>query len=94
MQELRKARPELCSLEKSGGERNFGFARCLNRASKTRGERLTGGEGTGAGSRVMVGVGVELVISWVSCCSWAVRPTRVVLMACSKMFCHLVSSWR
>ena len=94
MQELRKARPELCSLEKSGGERNFGFARCLNRASKTRGEGLTGGEGAGARGRAIVGAGAGLVMSWVSCCSWAVRPARVVLMTCSEMFCHSVSSWR
>ena len=42
----------------------------------------------------MVGAGVELVMSWVSCYSWAIRPARIVLMACSEMFCRSVSSWR
>jgi len=30
---LRKARPELCSPEKSGGEGSFGLVRCLDRAA-------------------------------------------------------------
>jgi len=94
MQKLRKARPELRLPEKSGGERSFGLAHCLDRASETRGKKLIGGEGTDARDRAMVRVGAELVMSWVSCCSWAIRPTRVVLMACSKTFCHSVSSWR
>jgi len=94
MQELRKAQPELCSLEKSGGEKSFGLAYCLDRASKTRGEGLTGEEGAGARGRAMVRAEAGLVMSWMSCCSWAVRPMRVVLMACSETFCRSVSSWR
>jgi len=92
MQELRKARPELCSPEKSRGERSFDLAHCLDRASETGSRELIGEEGAGAGGRVMVRVGAGLVMSWVSCCSWAIRPTRVVLIACSKTFCHSVSS--
>ena len=91
---MKKAQLELCSLEKSGGEGSFGLACCLDRASGTRGGGLTGGEGAGAGGRAIVGAGAGLVMSWVSCCSWAVRPARVVLMACSETFCHSVSSWR
>jgi len=68
MQELRKAQLELCLLEKSGGEGSFGLAHCLDRASKTRGG-LTGGEGAGAGGRAIVGAGMGLVMSWVSCYS-------------------------
>ena len=75
-------------------EGSFGLAYCLDGASGTGGEELTEGEGTGAGGRVMVRVGAGLVMSWVSCCSWAIRPTRVVLMACSETFCRSVSSWR
>ena len=94
MQELRKAQPKLCSLEKSGGDGSFGLTCCLDGAFRTRGGGLTGEEGADARGGAMVRVGVGLVMSWVSCCSWAIRPMRVVLMACSKMFCHLVSSWR
>ena len=90
---MKKAQPELYSPEKSGGERSFGLAHCLNRTSRTGGGGLTG-EGADAGGRAMVGAGAGLVMSWVSCCSWAVRPVRVVLMACSKTFCHSVSSWK
>ena len=91
MQKLRKARPELRLPEKSGRERSFGLAHCLDRASETGGKELIGGEGTDTRGRAIVRVGAELVMSWVS---WAIRPTRVVLMACSKTFCHSVSSWR
>ena len=94
VQELRKARLKLCSPEKSGGKGSFGLAHCLDGTSGTRGEGLTGGEGVGARGKMMVGVGAELVISWVSCCSWAVRPTRIVLMVCSETFCCSMSSWR
>jgi len=73
---------------------SFGLAHCLDRASGTRGGGLTGGEGTGARGRVMVGAEAGLVMSWMSCCSWAIRPARVVLITCSEMFCCLVSSWR
>jgi len=92
MQELRKAQPELRSLEKSEGEGSFGLAYCLDRVSKTGGGGLTGGEGAGARGRAIVRAEVGLVMSWVSCCSWAVRPMRVVLMACSETFCRSVSS--
>jgi len=37
IQELKKARPELYLPEKSGGERSFGLAYCLDRAAGTRG---------------------------------------------------------
>jgi len=70
VQELKKAQPELCSLEKSGGEGSFGLAYCLYGVSRTRGGGLTGGEGVGTRGGAMVRVGVELVMSWVSCCNW------------------------
>jgi len=63
MQELRKAQPELCSLEKSGEEGSFGLVCYLDRASETRGGGLTGGEGAGAGGGAMVGAEAELVMS-------------------------------
>ena len=92
MQELKKAQPKLCSPEKSGGERSFGLAHCLDRVAGTRGGGLTGGGGASTRGRVMVRVGAGLVISWVSCCNWAVSPTRVVLIVCSETFWHSVSS--
>ena len=51
VQELRKARPELRSLEKSRGEGSFGLVRCLDGAAGTGEGGLTGGGatvGTGA----------------------------------------------
>jgi len=68
MQELRKARPELCFLKKSGREGSFGLARCLDKAARAREGGLTGGGDTGIGGRATVGAGVGLVISWVICC--------------------------
>jgi len=66
---LRKARPKLYSPEKSGGERSFGLARCLDEAAGAEKGDVTGGGDTGIRGRAMVGVGAELVISWVICCS-------------------------
>jgi len=43
MQELRKARPELRSPEKSGGEGSFGLVRCLDGVAGTGEGGLTGG---------------------------------------------------
>jgi len=63
VQELKKAQLELHSLEKSGGKGSFGLARCLDGASRTRGEGPTEGEGAGAGGEVMVGAGAGLVMS-------------------------------
>jgi len=51
VQELRKARPELCSPEKSRGEGSFGLVHCLDGAAGTGEGGLTGGGatvGTGA----------------------------------------------
>ena len=88
---MKKARPELHSPEKSGREGSFGLACCLDRASGTGGGGLIE-EGMGVRGEAMVRAGAGLVMSWVSCYSWAVRSMRVVLMACSETFCHLVSS--
>jgi len=55
MQELRKARPELRSPEKSGGEGSFGLVRYLDRAAGTGEEGLTGGRDVDIGGRVTVG---------------------------------------
>jgi len=56
---LKKARPELCSLEKSGGERSFGLACYLDGAARTGGGGLTDGEGADTEG----GAGVGLVMS-------------------------------
>ena len=56
VQELRKARPELHLLEKSGGEGSFGLICCLDRADRTGEEGLTGGRDVGMGSRATIGV--------------------------------------
>jgi len=40
----------------------------------------------GIGGRVTVGTGAGPVISWMSCYNWAVRSTRVVLIACFEAF--------
>jgi len=47
MQELRKARPELCSLEKSRGEGSFGLVHCLDGTAGTGEGGLTGGRDGG-----------------------------------------------
>ena len=63
VQELKKAQLELCSPEKSGGERSLGLACCLDRAAGTIGGGLTEGEGVGIGGRVTVKARAGLVIS-------------------------------
>jgi len=63
VQELKKARPELRSLEKSGKEGSFDLACCLDRVAGTGGGGLIGGGGTGMGGEAMVGVEVGLVMS-------------------------------
>jgi len=60
MQELRKACPELCLPEKSGGEGSFGLVRCLDGADRTGKEGLTGGRDEGIGGGATVGVGVVM----------------------------------
>jgi len=57
MQELRKARPELRSPEKSGREGSFGLVRCLDRTAGTGEGGLTGGGDGGIGGGATVGVG-------------------------------------
>ena len=69
VQELRKARPELRSPEKSGGEGSFGLARCLDEAAGAGEGGVTRGGDTDIGGRAIVDIGAELVISWVTCCS-------------------------
>ena len=69
---------ELRSPEKSGGEGSFGLVCCLDGAAGTGEGGLTGGRDVGIRGRTTVGAGA--VMSWVSCCSWAVRPTKVALM--------------
>jgi len=69
VQELRKARLELHSLEKSGGERSFGLAHCLDEVARAGEGGVTRGGETGIGGGATVDAGVELVISWVICCS-------------------------
>jgi len=51
IQELRKARPELCSPEKLGGEGSFGLIHCLDRAAKTGEGRITGEGDMGIGGQ-------------------------------------------
>ena len=57
VQELRKARPELCSPEKSGGEGSFGLVHCLDGVDGTGEGGLTGSGdgGIGGGATVRVG---------------------------------------
>jgi len=63
MQELRKARPELRSPEKSGGERSFGLARCLDRAAGAGEGGATEGRDMGIGGRATAGAGAGPVMS-------------------------------
>jgi len=63
VQELKKAQPELCSPEKSGGEGSFGLVRCLDGAARTGEEGLTRGEDMGIGGRAAVGAEAGLVMS-------------------------------
>ena len=60
VQELRKARPELRSPEKSGGEESFGLVCYLDRVDRTREGGLTGGRDMGIGGRVTVGARVVM----------------------------------
>jgi len=60
VQELKKARPELRSLEKSGGERSFGLVRCLDRAVGTGEEGLTGGRDVGIEGEATGGAGAVM----------------------------------
>jgi len=61
VQKLKKASPELCSPEKSGGEGSFGLVRCLDGVDGTREGGLTGDRNVGIGGGVTVGV--EAVMS-------------------------------
>jgi len=69
IQELRKARLELRSPEKSGEEGSFGLARCLDEAAGTEERGLTGERDIGVRVGAAVGTEAELVISWVICCN-------------------------
>jgi len=60
MQELRKARLELHSLEKSGREESFGLIHCLDGVDGTREGGLTGGGDMGMGGGVTVGAGAVM----------------------------------
>ena len=60
VQELRKARPELRSLEKSGGEGSFGLICCLDGMDRTREGGLTGGRDVGIRGRATVGAGAVM----------------------------------
>jgi len=63
IQEFKKARPEVCSLEKLGGEGSFGLVRCLVGADGTREGGLTRGGDVVIGGGATVGAGAGLVIS-------------------------------
>jgi len=63
VQELKKARPELRSPEKLGGEGSFGLVCCLDWVDGTGEGGLTGGRDVGIGSRATVGAGAGPVIS-------------------------------
>ena len=60
VQKLRKARLELHSLEKSGGEGSFGPVCCLDGAAGTGEGGLTGDGDRGIGGRVTVGAGAVM----------------------------------
>ena len=63
VQELRKAHLELRLPEKSGGERSFGLACCLDKAARAGEGGLTRGGDAGIGGRATVGAKAGLVIS-------------------------------
>ena len=63
IQELKKARLELCLLEKSGRERSFGLAHCLDGATRTERGKLTGRGGVDTGGEKTVGAGGGPVMS-------------------------------
>jgi len=60
IQELKKARPELRSPEKLGGEGSFGLIRCLDGAVGTGEGGLTGGGDVGIGGGATVGAGAVI----------------------------------
>jgi len=62
-QEFKKARPEVHSPEKSGGEGSFGLVRCLVGADGTREGGLTGGGDVVTGGGATIGAGAGPVIS-------------------------------
>jgi len=57
---LKKARLELRSPEKSGGEESFGLVRCLDGAVGTGKGGLTGGGDVGIGGEATVGAGAVM----------------------------------
>jgi len=59
IQELKKARPELLSLEKSGGEESFGLVCCLDGYGTDKRE-LTEGRDMGIGGGATVGAGAVM----------------------------------
>jgi len=63
VQEFKKARPEVRSPEKSGGEGSFGLVRCLVGADETGEEGLTGEGDVVTGGGATVGAEVGPVIS-------------------------------
>ena len=63
IQEFKKARPEVHSPEKSGGEGSFGLVCCLVGADRTEKGGLTGGGDVVNGGEATVGAGAEAVIS-------------------------------
>jgi len=63
VQEFKKARPEVRSPEKSGGEGSFGLVRCLVGVDGTGKGGLTGGGDVVTGGGATVGVGAGPVIS-------------------------------
>jgi len=63
VQEFKKARPEVRSLEKSGGEGSFGLVHCLVGVDGTGEGELAGGGDIVIGGGVTVGAGTGPVIS-------------------------------
>jgi len=63
VQEFKKARPEVRSPEKSGGEESFGLVRYLVRADRTGEGGLTEGGDVVNGGGATVGAGAGAVIS-------------------------------
>jgi len=63
VQEFKKARPEVRSPEKSGGERSFGLVLCLVGADGTGEGGLTGGGDIAIRGEAFVGVEAGPVIS-------------------------------
>ena len=63
VQEFKKARPEVRSPEKSGGEGSFGLVRYLVGVDGTREGGLTGGGNVVTGGGVTIGAGAGPVIS-------------------------------